>query len=139
MNLYVLDTDTLSLYQHGLPCLVSKVDAHPPHELTITVVTVEEQLTGWYSLLRKVRGPDEEVRAYERLAEAIPQLARWRILSLSHSALMRYESLKRLNLNVRKMDLRIAAIVLECGGVVVTRNVRDFQRVPNLAVENWAS
>ena len=97
MSLYVLDTDTLSPYQHGLPDLVSKVDAHPPHELAITVVTVEEQLTGWYSLLRKVRGPDEEVRAYERLAEAIPQLARWKILSPSHSALMRYETLKRMN------------------------------------------
>jgi len=44
-----------------------------------------------------------------------------------------------MKLNVRKMDLRIAAIVLECAGVVVTRNVRDFQRVPNLAVENWIS
>jgi predicted nucleic acid-binding protein len=39
---------------------------------------------------------------------------------------MGYVSLERMNLNVRKMDLRIAAIVLECGGVVVTRNVRDF-------------
>jgi tRNA(fMet)-specific endonuclease VapC len=139
MSLYTLDTDTLSLYQHGLPGLVSKVDAHLPHELAITVVTVEEQLTGWYSLLRKVHGPDEEVRAYKRLAEAIPQLARWQILSLSRSALLQYETLKRMNLNVRKMDLRIAAIVLECNGVVVTRNVRDFQRFPNLAVENWVS
>jgi tRNA(fMet)-specific endonuclease VapC len=139
MSLYILDTDTLSLYQHGLPDLVSKVGAHPPHELAITVVTVEEQLTGWYSLLREVRGPDEEVRAYERLGEAIPLLARWKILPMSHSALMKYEALKRLNLNVRKMDLRIAAIVLECGGVLVTRNVRDFQRVPNLQVQDWVS
>ena len=29
---------------------------------------------------------------------------------------MRYETLKRMNLNVRKMDLRIAAIVLEAAG-----------------------
>jgi tRNA(fMet)-specific endonuclease VapC len=137
MSRYVLDTDTLSLYQQGLPALVSKVDAHPPHELAITVVTVEEELTGWYTLLRKIRGPDEEVRAYERLAQAIPLLALWQILSPTHSALLRYESLKRLNLNVRKMDLRIAAIVLEHGAVVVTRNVSDFQRIPNLAVENW--
>ncbi len=44
-----------------------------------------------------------------------------------------------MNLNVRKMDLRIAAVVLEYGGVLVTRNVRDFQRVPGLPIEDWSS
>lgn len=139
MSLHVLDTDTLSLYHRGYPSLDEKVDSHPLEELAITVITVEEELSGWYGLLRNIRSPDEEVRAYERLAEAIPLLARWRILSMPHSALMRYESLKRMNLNVRKMDLRIAAIALECGGIVVTRNLRDFRRIPNLEAENWVS
>jgi tRNA(fMet)-specific endonuclease VapC len=52
---------------------------------------------------------------------------------------MRYETLKRMNLNVRKMDLRIAAIVLEHTGVLATRNVRDFRRVPGLLIEDWVS
>jgi tRNA(fMet)-specific endonuclease VapC len=43
-----------------------------------------------------------------------------------------------MKLNIGKMDLRIAAITLEIGGTVVTRNLRDFQRIPNLRVENWA-
>ena len=45
---------------------------------------------------------------------------------------------KKLKLNVRKMDLRIAAIVLEHRGVLVSRNLRDFQRIPNLLVEDWS-
>jgi tRNA(fMet)-specific endonuclease VapC len=139
MSLYVLDTDVLSLYQHGHAELTAKLEAHPSQELAITVITVEEELSGWYSRLRKVRRLEEQAEVYERPAKAVPVLARWCIRPMSHSALMRYETLKRMNLNVRKMDLRIAAIVLECGGVVVTRNVRDFQRVPNLAVENWVS
>jgi tRNA(fMet)-specific endonuclease VapC len=139
VSLYVIDTDMLSLYQHGHAELTAKLDAHSPEELAITVITVEEELSGWYSQLRKVRRPEEQAEVYERLARTVPVLARWNILSMTHSAILRYETLKRMNLNVRKMDLRIAAIVLECGGVVVTRNVRDFQRVPNLAVENWIS
>jgi tRNA(fMet)-specific endonuclease VapC len=55
------------------------------------------------------------------------------------AALMRYESLKRMNLNVRKMDMRIGAIVLEAGATLVSRNLRDFRRIPNLVVEDWTS
>ena len=118
--------------------LTARVDAHPPQDLSITVITVEEEIAGWYSLLRQARRPEEQARVYERLAEAIPMLARWRILTMTHSAISRDESLKRMNLNVRKMDLRIAAVVLEHGGILVTRNVRDFQRVPGLRVEDWS-
>jgi tRNA(fMet)-specific endonuclease VapC len=77
MSLYILDTDTLTRYQRGLPGPMARVDAHEPSELAVTVITVEEETTGWYSLLRKVKSPDEIVRAYERLGQAIPLLARW--------------------------------------------------------------
>jgi tRNA(fMet)-specific endonuclease VapC len=40
--------------------------------------------------------------------------------------------------DIFSLDLRIAAIVLEIDAVLVTRNVRDFRRVPNLMIGNWA-
>lgn len=54
-------------------------------------------------------------------------------------AIAHYEQLDAMRLNVGKMDLKIAAIALEHGCIVVTRNERDFRRVPGLVVENWAA
>lgn len=37
----------------------------------------------------------------------------------------------------RAMDLRIAAIVIANQMTLLTRNTVDFERVPNLAFEDW--
>jgi tRNA(fMet)-specific endonuclease VapC len=139
MSLYVLDTDTLSLYWRGDPLVRQSVGAHPSTDLAITIMTVDEQLSGWYTLARQTRNPRDIAHAYAQLGGTVGFLAQWRILPYTEQAIARVDHLKGLRLNVRVMDLRIAAITLEHGGTIVTRNVRDFQRVPGLAVENWAA
>jgi tRNA(fMet)-specific endonuclease VapC len=138
MSLFVLDTDIVSLYYRGEPIVVRNVDSHASSDLAISVVTVEEQLTGWYSLTRQARQPGEIARAYARLADAVVRLSKWRILLYTESAVARVAELKALRLNVGLMDLRIAAIALENGAVVVTRNRRDFGRIPGLIMQDWS-
>ena len=138
MSLFVLDTDLLTLYYRGNPAVVQGVDARPANELAISVMTVDEQLTGWYTLTRRARRPDEIARAYARLGDAVERLAKWRILRYTEPAIVRVAQLKALRLNVRLMNLRIAAIALENGLTVVTRNRRDFGRVPGLTTEDWS-
>jgi len=138
MSLYVLDTDTLSLYRFGHARVCRRVDAQPPTDLAVTVLTVEEQVSGWYSLQRQAKQPPQVARAYQELAETVLYCARRPILPYSVPAIARYDGLRRLNLNVRKTDLRIAAVALEHGGILVTCNLRDFRRIPNLTAENWA-
>ena len=45
--------------------------------------------------------------------------------------------LERLGTPLAEADLRIGAIALSRGLTVVTGNVRHFQRIPELSVENW--
>jgi len=138
MRLHVLDTDTLSLLQERHAIVLARVAACPPDDLAITVVSVEEQLSGWYRLLRRAQKPEELAKVYDRLTVAVRSLSRLPILSFSEAAIYRAKSLQASKLNVRKMDLCIAAIALEHQAIVVTRNVRDFARVPNLIVEDWS-
>ena len=138
MSLHVLDTDTLSLLQEGHAAVVARVATCASEDLAITVISVEEQLSGWYRRLRRAKRPEELAKVYDRLTAAVRSLSRLPILSFSEVAIHRSKALQAAKLNVRKMDLCIAAIALEHQAIVVTRNVRDFERVPNLIVEDWS-
>src|SRR4051794_24167317 len=139
MTLYVLDTDTLTLAQRGHSEVSRRISATDPSQFAITVVSVEEQLSGWYTMLRRARQPDELARVYQRLAETVTNLGHWTILPFTVAAIDRYTALRSQKLNVGKMDPAIAAIVLEHGGVLVTRNTRDFRRVPAIVIEDWST
>ncbi|HVS37107.1 MAG TPA: hypothetical protein VMS17_16215 [Gemmataceae bacterium] len=123
MSLYVLDTDTISLQRRGHAGVRRNVAAHLPTELAVTVLTVEEQLSGWYQFLRKAKTPSLVARAYQELADAVQFFAVWQILPFSVNAIARYDNLRSLKLNVRKMDLRIAAVTL----AGTRRHTRDAQ------------
>jgi tRNA(fMet)-specific endonuclease VapC len=138
MILYIVDTDTLSLAQRGHPRVLQQCQARPTSDLAITVISVEEQLSGWYTAIRKARGPGDLALAYQSLADSVAFLAQWKILPFTTAAISRSRALIGLRLNVRNMDLRIAAIVLEHGGALVTRITRDFSRVPGLVLEDWS-
>lgn len=138
MSIHILDTDTLSHYQAGHPEVCKLVQAAAAELLGIAVITVEEQLSGWYRLIRQAKKPEDVAAAYDRLAKTVTLLAGLRVYSYSVKAITRYKELQALKLMVKKNDLRIAAIVLENDATLVTRNLRDFQRVPGLKIVNWA-
>lgn len=40
-------------------------------------------------------------------------------------------------IRIGTMDLKIAAITIAKGAILVTRNLADFEQVPNLQAEDW--
>ncbi|MGE0827607.1 MAG: type II toxin-antitoxin system VapC family toxin [Candidatus Binatia bacterium] len=137
MSLYVFDTDTLSLYRHGHAAVVQHTLTHPPEALAVTVITVEDQLSGWYALLRRAKTLADIASIYDHLAETVTFLSRTRILSFTESAINHYEQLRPLKLRIGTMDLPIAAITLAHNAILVTRNQQDFQLIPGLGIEDW--
>jgi tRNA(fMet)-specific endonuclease VapC len=136
--LHVLDTDTLSLLQRGHASVCAAAARQRPEDLAVTVITVEEQVSGWYSLLRRSKARSELAAIYRRLAENVTFLARVKILTFTEAAISRFEDLRAKKLGIATMDLRIAAIALDHGAILVTRNPRDFKKVHGLHFENWA-
>jgi tRNA(fMet)-specific endonuclease VapC len=136
--LFILDTDIFTLWAMKHPLVQARVAAHPATDVVTTVLTIEEQLTGWQTALRQAKTNDDRAIVYDRMAQSASALSRLPILSCPRNALDRYDALRRLKLNIGNYDLRIAAIALEVGAVVVTHNLRDFQRVPGLTCEDWS-
>jgi tRNA(fMet)-specific endonuclease VapC len=135
---YILDTDTLSHYQHSHLRVTPTVDAFPAGALGVTIITVEEQFIGWYSLLRQTKHPDRLAWAYEGFTRAAASLTRFTVLTYTEPAIHRFDQLLKLKLGIGKPDLRIAAIALELNATVVTCNTKHFGRVPGLTVVDWS-
>ena len=134
----ILDTDTLSYFERGQPQIVERVLAQPLSMTAITVISIGEQFSGRQAYLRKAKTTAEIADAYLKLTNLVRVLSGFNIVTFSEAAILRYRFLLTLKLNIGGMDLRIAAIALEEDATVITRNLRDFTRVPNLKCENWA-
>jgi tRNA(fMet)-specific endonuclease VapC len=128
-----LDTNTISYFFRGEPCVVSRLLATPPSELAVPAIVAYELRYGLFRL--------GENAARSRL-EALDQLpAPMTILDFdsgcaSGAALLRCK-LEAAGIPIGPHDLLIAATALAHGAALVSRNVREFSRVPGLEVVDW--
>ena len=136
--MYALDTDTVTLWLHGHEEVARRVDAQDPEDLAITIITVEEVLSGWYRMVRQARNDEKLVLAYQSLQEAVEFMSEVRILAFDGPAARRFRELRTVHRQVGTNDLRIAAITLAVGATLVSRNLRHFQTIAGLDVEDWS-
>lgn len=135
---FVLDTDTLTLFERRHALVVAAVTANAS-ETVLTTPTIEEQFGGWFAQLRKVKTPADQARISQNIAATAELLSAFHILPMTEPSIARFDGLVKLKLNIGRMDLRIAAIALEVQATVVSRNLRDFGRVPGLTVVDWSA
>ena len=135
----LLDTDTLSLLMHGHERLVQRV-ARQTETMAITLVTRIEILQGRFASLLKAADGERLLLAQHWLEENEASLSRVTCVPFDQSAATAFDRLRD-KTSLRKIgraDLLIASIALSRQAILVTRNRKHFERIPELRVENWA-
>jgi tRNA(fMet)-specific endonuclease VapC len=61
------------------------------------------------------------------------------LLDFDDRAAAEFRRLKAAKIKIGTMDLRIASIVLANDATLITMNLRDYQQVPDLKVEDWTA
>ncbi len=133
--MYLLDTDILSNLMRRRPSqtLVARLAQVDPEQQFTSSITLGELVYGAHRL-----GERAGV-LLDRISQLLlPNLT---VLPFDSSAAWRYgelrAALERQGTPIGDADLRIAVIALSRQLTVVTANVRHFERVPGIAVENW--
>ena len=129
----ILDSNTISYYFRGDPQVVPRLQAVRPADLGVPAI-VEYELR--YGLLRL---PQEA--AEPRLTALTQFLRPVQVLPFdaecaAHAARIRV-ALEAAGKPIGPHDTLIAATALRHQSTLVTRNVREFSRVPGLQCINW--
>jgi len=133
----ILDTNILRIWQQHPEQIRKYLQQFPFEQRAITIVTAEEQLRGWLNKVRRATDSDSLVFAYAKLHYTLSFFCEIKILPFDALAAAKFAGLKAQKIRIGTQDLRIAAIVLSVDGIVVTRNRRDFSKVPDLNIEDW--
>ena len=137
----ILDTDTLTIIQRGeepfYTRLVTRLNMLPAGTpVSVTIVSFQEQLRGWLEYVKRAQ-PGQLAVAYGKLRAFHEDFNTRPMIMFDPPSELVYERLKDEKTRVATMDLRIAAIAIAHNDVLISRNLRDFRRVPGLRVEDW--
>jgi tRNA(fMet)-specific endonuclease VapC len=138
---HLLDTDTLSIWQNGTGAeyavLSLRMSDHASADIGVPIVSFHEQMIGANAYLSRGRTGADLVAGYARLERLRHRFTRLNVVQFDDAAAAVFDQLKAAKIRIGMMDLRIAAIALSQGLVVVTRNARGFGQVPGLTIEDW--
>jgi len=134
MTLYMLDTDMSSYIIRERPASVkNKFQQVSMHQLCISSITYAELLYG------VERSSSQKTNRFhvDDFASRL-YIKPWDEAAAEHYAQIRCY-LEKNGTPIGGMDMQIAAHARSLNAVVVTNNMRHFERVPDLKIENWVN
>jgi tRNA(fMet)-specific endonuclease VapC len=102
-------------------------------------VSYEEQCRGWANWIHRARTPETRHEGYAQLRNNLQFFCKIAVVDYSERADALVVAWERAKIRTGAKDLRIAAITMVNDATLLTRNARDFQRVPGLRYEDWTN
>ncbi len=131
--IYILDTNTCIFWLKNAGNVRNQVNAHSADKITTSIVSVAELYYG-------VENSDEarKEKNLSKLEELIGEIG---YVELSLTAAKHFGEhkarLRKLGQPIADLDLMIASIALSEEAVLVTDNLKHFERITGLRLENW--
>lgn len=129
--MFVLDTNTLVYFFRGEGEVARRLLSTAPADIAVPTVVVYELETG----IAKSKDAAKRRAQLDQLLQVVAVLP-FGIEEAKAAAVLRAR-LEKEGTPIGPMDTLIAGTTLAHRGVLVTRNLREFGRVPGLAVQDW--
>ena len=138
--MYILDTDHLSIADKDTIeafNLGRRLASVSSDLVAVTIITYEEQMRGRLAFSAKAKTGSAQVRAFDKLGRHLKRFCEIPIIAFDDQASAVFNRLRASGVRIGTPDLRIASIALANEAILLTRNVRDFEKVSGLRFEDW--
>lgn len=128
---FALDTNTLVYFFKGMGGVAEKLLSTPRTAIGLPAIVIYEIENG----IARLSEPEKRRAQFEQFVDSVTLLPFDR-RAASHAADIRTH-LESLGQPIGPMDTLIAGTARAHGATLVSRNTREFSRVPGLEIEDW--
>lgn len=128
---YLLDTGTVIYFFKGCGNVAQRLLQTPPAEVGLSSISLYELLAG----VARSAQPERTQQQLQEFLKLIVLLPFDEAVAQSAAEVRRH--LERAGEVIGTLDTLIAGVALARGLTLVTHNLSEFQRVPNLQIEDW--
>ena len=108
-----------------------------PERVAVPIVVVEEHLRSWLAQIHGAKEAHRQIVPYLRLRKLIEFLVGSVIVDWNEPSVDHFTHHQHLRNRIGSQDLKIACIALANDALLLSANLRDFEQVPGLRVEDW--
>lgn len=129
-NRYLLDTNICIAFLRGNRDIADKLISMGEGNCCLSVITLYELMFGAYYSKRE----EQEVPKVKLFIERFPIIS---LIDAAEEYAVIKTQLRSQGILIDEFDLMIAATALAGDYILVTDNVKHFQRIKDLKIENW--
>ncbi len=141
--MFLLDTDHLGIIQRQTAPefgrLAERMTDHTVGDFCVSIISFHEQVAGWNAYIHRAKNSEGTIRAYRMFQGILADFAVMQVLPFDQPAAKVFQRLRKQHVRIGTMDLRIASIVISKSLTLLSRNLVDFRKVPDLQVEDWTT